>query len=115
MDFPQIGIPFLNHPGITAAHIMPVLLPPDANRVNFMDQMKAQGIQTSIHYPAIHKFTSYKECGDLASARLPITENVADREVTLPLYPAMTNEDVALVVKAILNSLELHAKEVHSH
>jgi len=115
MNFPQIIVPFLDHPGITAAHIMPILLPSNSNRVDFMEQMKLQGIQTSIHYPAIHQFTSYREFGDSALTKLPVTENVADREVTLPLYPAMTDEDAALVVRAVVNSLALHATEVHSH
>lgn len=105
-ELPQITVPFSNHPGITSAHIMPVLLPPDTNRVGFMENMKAQGIQTSIHYPPIHKFTAYQASdGDATSMRLVVTENVANREVTLPLYPAMSDEDVTLVVRAIVNSL----------
>jgi dTDP-4-amino-4,6-dideoxygalactose transaminase len=100
-EFPQIVVPFLDHPGITSAHIMPILLPHDSNRVDFMEQMKLQGIQTSIHYPPVHKFTAYKNLNNSISTGLSITENVADREVTLPLYPAMNNENVALVVEAI--------------
>ena len=57
-DFPQLVIPFQNHPGITSAHIMPVLLPRDRDRVGFMEKMKSQGLQTSIHYPPIHSYTS---------------------------------------------------------
>jgi dTDP-4-amino-4,6-dideoxygalactose transaminase len=95
---PQVGIPFQNHPGKTAAHIMPVLLPPGTKREEFMEAMKKQGIQTSIHYPPIHTFTSY--CSD-KQWNLPLTEEVASREVTLPLYPALANEDVFLVVNAV--------------
>lgn len=105
-ELPQIGVPFSHHPGITSAHIMPILLPLGSNRVEFMEKMKAQGIQTSIHYPPIHKFTSYQEFdGHATSKRLLLTENVANREVTLPLYPAMTDEDVNLVVRAVASSL----------
>ncbi len=57
------------------------------------------------HCPPIHKFTSYQEFGASASMGLPITEDMADREVTLPLYPAMIDEDVAFVVRTIVNSL----------
>ena len=105
-ELPQIGVPFSHHYGITSAHIMPILLPLGSNRVGFMENMKAQGIQTSIHYPPIHKFTSYQEFDGSASLKkLLLTENVADREVTLPLFPAMTDEDVTLVVRAVTNSL----------
>ena len=38
---------------------------------------------------------------------LPVTEDVAKREITLPLYPAMSNDDVVVVVSAIQASLNL--------
>lgn len=105
-ELSHIVLPFIDHPGVTAAHIMPILLPRASNRVHFMEQMKSQGIQTSIHYPPIHKFTSYRDFGgDLVSESIPITEDVANREVTLPLYPGMTDEHVTRVVKAIAHSL----------
>jgi Predicted pyridoxal phosphate-dependent enzyme apparently involved in regulation of cell wall biogenesis len=104
-EFPQVSVPFSDHPGITSAHIMPILLPPHTDRVAFMEQMKSQGIQTSIHYPPIHKFTAYQRIVEDGKNQLLVTENVAEREVTLPLYPAMSNEDVNLVVKAVAHSL----------
>lgn len=99
---PQVGIPFQNHPGITSAHLMPILLPKEVNREGFMGRMKDHGIQTSIHYPPIHTFTSYK---DGTSLNLAMTEDVANREVTLPLYPALTDQDVLTVVNAVSQAL----------
>lgn len=99
---PQIAVPFVRHAGISAAHLMPVLLPAGTNRVGFMEGMKSQGIQTSIHYPPIHTFTAYHGG---AKHSLPNTEEIAAREVTLPLYPAMSDEDVISVVKAITQAL----------
>ena len=66
--------------------------------------MKAQGIQTSIHYPPIHHFSAYQE---ITNAELPVTEDVVGREVTLPLYPAMSDEDIVLVAKTIRDVLSL--------
>jgi len=100
---PQIDVPFFDHPGISAAHLMPVLLPGSIDRSGFMESMKSQGIQTSIHYPTIHTFTAYK--GDKDNYFLPKTEDIASREVTLPLYPAMSDEDVFSVAKAISQAL----------
>jgi dTDP-4-amino-4,6-dideoxygalactose transaminase len=99
---PQVSVPFEQHQGTTSAHIMPVLLPPGTNRVGFMECMKEHGIQTSIHYPPIHTFTSYR---DDRTWQLPVTDEVAAREVTLPLYPMLSNEDVLEVVKAVKESL----------
>jgi dTDP-4-amino-4,6-dideoxygalactose transaminase len=100
---PQVVVPFENHAGISAAHLMPVLLPAGINRQSFMESMKLQGIQTSIHYPPIHTFTAYN--GGKAKYSLPNTEEVAGRELTLPLYPAMSSADVFTVVKAIAHTL----------
>jgi dTDP-4-amino-4,6-dideoxygalactose transaminase len=100
---PQVVVPFANHAGISAAHLMPVLLPAGTNRSNFMDSMKSQGIQTSIHYPPIHTFTAFS--GGKTKYSLPITEEIAAREITLPLYSAMSDEDVVTVVKSIAYSL----------
>lgn len=98
---PGIIVPFNRHPGISAHHIMPVILPRGADRLRFMEKMKEQGIQTSIHYPPIHLFTSYKLDSGKKKPHLPVTEDIASREVTLPLYPTMTDEQVRLVAQAV--------------
>ena len=99
----EVTIPFLHYRGVSAAHIMPVLLPAEVNRVHFMENMKLQGIQTSIHYPPVHSFTAYK--GGSAKPVLPLTEDAAAREVTLPLYPGMSEDNVITVVQALSQAL----------
>jgi dTDP-4-amino-4,6-dideoxygalactose transaminase len=102
---PNIIVPFKDHPGLSAAHIMPIVLPPETSRLKFMEHMKEQGIQTSIHYPPIHKFTSYEGSNILDEVKLPITEDVANRELTLPLYPTLTEDEVKEVVKGVQEGL----------
>ena len=99
---PQVSVPFKDFRGISAAHLFPILLPQGVNRFRFMEQMKSRGIQTSIHYPPIHHFQAYEQW---RSASLPMTESVAAREVTLPLFPAMSEEDVRKVVLSVSKSL----------
>jgi dTDP-4-amino-4,6-dideoxygalactose transaminase len=70
-----------------------------------MEHMKSQGIQTSIHYPPIHKFTSYEDGKNLYKITLPITEDVANRELTLPLYPTLTEDEVNEVVKSVQEAI----------
>ena len=70
---PEITVPFESHPGISSAHIMPILLPAGTDRTRFMENMKAQGIQTSIHYPPIHHFTAFEK---MTNSVLPVTEGV---------------------------------------
>jgi dTDP-4-amino-4,6-dideoxygalactose transaminase len=88
-----------------AHHIFPLLLPEKADRKAFIDRLRQAGIQTSIHYPPIHKFSFYQQryAGKIQS--LPLTESVAAREVTLPLYPGMTHAMIELVLDETLRAL----------
>ena len=81
-----------------------MLLPNGADRKQFIDYMRAAGVQTSIHYPPIHRFSYYNQWyPDLC---LPRTEDISRREVTLPLYPTMSTDDIEVVVSAVRSALE---------
>jgi dTDP-4-amino-4,6-dideoxygalactose transaminase len=97
---PAIGVPFTKHPGTTSAHIMPILIPQDANRDIIMEHLRRNKIQTSIHYPPIYHFENYRSVLR-EQFSLPTTENVASRELTLPLYPALTTEKIDRVVDCL--------------
>lgn len=100
----QIIIPFLQHPGISACHLMPIILPKKMDRMLFMEYMKIKGIQTSIHYPPIHQFKAYsKLCRP--TGNLSVTEDIGRRVVTLPIYPTMTEKQVKTVTDEIIKAL----------
>jgi dTDP-4-amino-4,6-dideoxygalactose transaminase len=86
----------------SACHIFPILLDSEELRKPFMESMKEQGIQTSIHYPPVHLFSAYRAG---MQTHLPLTEEICSREVTLPLYPHMGDERVDLVVRAVKESI----------
>lgn len=102
---PQVDIPFRAPRGESSYHIMPVLLPKGADKARFMANMKEHGIQTSWHYPPAHTFSIYTNSSDRHSASLALTNLVAQREVTLPLFPSMTDDQVSMVVEASRASL----------
>jgi dTDP-4-amino-4,6-dideoxygalactose transaminase len=104
---PELQIPFCETREREAScyHIMPVLLPVGVDRPQFMDDMKAEGVQTSIHYPPVHQFQIYRQDGLQTSSALPVTEEAAAREVTLPLYPTMQDEQVECVVRAVRHAV----------
>jgi dTDP-4-amino-4,6-dideoxygalactose transaminase len=101
-SMPDLLIPFKNHPGLSACHLFVVLLPKSVSRSKFIHHLKENGIQTSMHYPPIHTFTFYtNDPFQLKSLDLPITESIAKKEVTLPLYPSMGLEKVEWVCESI--------------
>lgn len=93
-----LTVPFMNHPGDSSYHVFPVLLNPEFDRADFMKTLKEAGIQTSIHYPPIHKFRHHQKLTDSVRSSLATTEDVCQREVTLPLYPFLTKENVDYIV-----------------
>ena len=101
---PSVVVPFNKPRGTSACHLFPILLPVGSNRTGFMEHLKTEGIQTSIHYPPIHKFRTYAESLE-ARCNLPITEDIAEREVTLPLYSGLTDENISDVVQAVRNAV----------
>lgn len=102
---PFLALPFSNHRGISSAHILPILIPDVVDRIWILEQLKQHGIQASHHYPPVHCFSAYQQTNAEKKPHLPITENVADREVTLPLYSTMREEDVQTVVRAVQEAL----------
>jgi dTDP-4-amino-4,6-dideoxygalactose transaminase len=101
---PEIKMPFSIMRGtssLSCCHILPILLPSGTDRAQFMEGMKAQGIQTSIHYPPVHRFRIYEDEWLSRSNPLPLTEDVSARQVTLPLYATMREDQVESVVRAV--------------
>ncbi len=103
---PGLSLPFSTPRGTPSYHIFPILLDPEIDRRNFIESLKAQGIQTSIHYPPIHTFTFYRQTFGNQDGLLPRTEDVGRREVTLPLYPLMNAETQMLVIQAVKETLQ---------
>lgn len=97
----------------SANHLAVVVLPDSVSRDSVRDRLREAGIQTSMHYPPIHRFRAYADAG--ARRDLPRTEDVAERIVTLPLYPHMTPADVGLVADTLTDAVRKEAGRDHSN
>ncbi len=88
-------VPFADNTEFVSNYIFPVVLmnSDKDNRNKIREFMHAAGIQTSVHYPAIHRFSIYRA----SCTSLPQTEYVTDNEITLPMYAALSMEDVDLI------------------
>lgn len=105
-ELEQLELPFLRAPVGSTHHIFPVLLNKEINRFELMTALAQAGIQTSIHYPPVHRFTHYRHLlGENFDHCLPLTEDAAARELTLPLYPALSSTQLEIVTETIRNFL----------
>jgi dTDP-4-amino-4,6-dideoxygalactose transaminase len=84
----------------SAHHLAVVVLPDGIDRDVVRAGLQEDGIQTSVHYPPIHQFAAYAETA--RAMALTVTERIAGRLLTLPLYPELTGGDVELVSDSLL-------------
>jgi dTDP-4-amino-4,6-dideoxygalactose transaminase len=83
----------------SSCYVLPIMLQEDGRQSEVSANLRALGIQTSIFYPSIHRFTAYEE--RFPGVSLPITELASRTELTLPLYPHMSFDDQDRVVTAL--------------
>ena len=93
-------------------HMFQVVLPEERlaiKRGEVMAKLHAAGIGTGVHYPAIHLFALYRRRG-WKDGDFPQAEYLGRNILTLPLFFAMTRDDVGRVVDALLTVLKAHLK-----
>jgi len=90
----RVIVPFKESNDFSSNYIFPIILKDSdfVKRNMVRSQLAEVGIQTSVHYPAVHRFTTYKDYYQ----PLPKTEYVADCSITLPMYSKLTQEDIDL-------------------
>jgi dTDP-4-amino-4,6-dideoxygalactose transaminase len=93
----------------SAHHLAVAVLPTEISRDAVRARLQEERIQTSVHYPPIHRFTFYSKSG--ARRSLPKTEEVAERILTLPLFPHMRDADVAFVAEGLDRAVRAECKE----
>jgi dTDP-4-amino-4,6-dideoxygalactose transaminase len=100
-----LTLPFADRLGDeTYSHHLAVVLVRDGRARDAVRARLAEArVQTSVHYPPIHRFSQYRELGE--ARPLPRTDDVAERLITLPLYAHMTDEDADYVVDALLRAV----------
>lgn len=86
-----------------SSHLAVALVPAGVDRDAIRARLAERRIQTSVHYPPIHRFSAY---GSRSGRPLPQTDGVAERMVTLPLYPHLAEAQVELVARALLEEVE---------
>lgn len=96
ISHPMIRIPSLEDWSSHVFHLFPVLSP---KRDELQDYLEGHGVQTLIHYPIPpHKQQCYKKYNELS---LPITEQIHNEVLSLPISPVITKEEVEVVIDII--------------
>ena len=98
-----ITIPFRNNTEFVSNYIFPIVLnnSNSQKRDEIREKLQLVGVQTSVHYPAIHRFSAYKAY----YRNLPNTEYATDCEITLPMYGKLSEEQVCYICDCLKGAL----------
>ncbi len=89
-------------------HMFQLVLPLSRMKISrgeFIARLRKQEIALGVHYPAIHLFQLYRAMG-YHEGQFPHAERIGAGTITLPLFPAMHDEDVTRVCRALHDTLQ---------
>jgi len=110
---PEVTIPRVKNYVRHAWHLYPILINTDLLRIdrnNFIEALKAENIGVSVHFIPINLHPYYRERYGFKKGDFPNSEYVYEREISLPIYPAMTERDVEDVITAIKKIVDHYRK-----
>jgi dTDP-4-amino-4,6-dideoxygalactose transaminase len=89
-----------------ARHLYPLRLNPQQLKIprdEFIFRLKEAGIGVSVHYIPLHTMSFYKNHYQLAENDFPETMKSCSQEISLPIWPGMSGEQVERVIGAVLS------------
>ena len=99
-----IVIPFENNLNFVSNYIFPIIIKEeiDLDRETIREKLHLKGIQTSIHYPSVHRFSIYEN----NYVELPKTDYISNNEITLPMYSSLKNKEVDYISNSLIEILK---------
>ncbi|MCS6802853.1 MAG: UDP-4-amino-4,6-dideoxy-N-acetyl-beta-L-altrosamine transaminase [Chloroflexota bacterium] len=112
------GLPWLTLPrelpGMQSAwHLYPIRLNLDtlrAGRAEIFRALRAEGIGVQVHYLPVHLLRLYRERFGYRPGAFPLAEAAYERLISLPLFPGMSDGDVADVIAAVTKVLRAYGR-----
>ncbi|WP_347489324.1 DegT/DnrJ/EryC1/StrS family aminotransferase [Desulfoscipio sp. XC116] len=94
---PEIKLPVVK----TGDHVWHIFAVRCNKRDNLKKYLKDKGIETNIHYPVPMHFQKAFSHYELPRGTYPIAEELADTELSLPIYWGMTDEEINYIINAL--------------
>lgn len=91
-----------------AHHLYVIKLDLDALRISraqFIQELAARGVSTSVHFIPLHLHPYYRDTYSYRPEQLPVAAQLYERSVSLPIYSRMTDEQVTRVATTTLETL----------
>jgi UDP-4-amino-4-deoxy-L-arabinose-oxoglutarate aminotransferase len=99
-DIPGLEFPRVPTGARSARHLFTIWAPPEL-RDETLRGLQERGVSVAVNYRAMHLLTYYAARFGYVPGSFPVAELIGDRTITLPMYPAMSDEDVEHVIGAV--------------
>jgi len=105
-DLEDLTLPCEDRAGATRGwFVFVVQIPASVDRDQTIRALAERGVQSKPYLPAIHLMSFYRERFGYREGAFPVCENVADRSLALPFFPAMSEGQVTRVAQALRGAL----------
>ena len=84
-----------------AWHLYPLRIPRGADRASFVDALRAREVGASVHFIPLHLHPFYRDRYGFTPQSFPVSAAEYEREVSLPIYSAMSDAEVDAVIGAV--------------
>jgi len=102
-DFAPLQLPGEADNVAHAWHFFPIRT--DGRRNTMLRELHRRGIAANVHYVPIHLFSFFREHYATGPGLCPVTESVAEQLISLPVFAAMTDQQVQYVNEAVIDSV----------
>ncbi len=105
-DLHQIELPVTRENVTHAWHLYTILLK-GIKRDTVFSYLKSHNIGVNLHYIPTYHFSYYQKYHPQNFSRFPVTEDVFNHILTLPLFPKLREEDVQFIVETLKKAIQL--------
>jgi dTDP-4-amino-4,6-dideoxygalactose transaminase len=107
-----LQLPHRNGSDVHAWHLYPLRIHADRLRISrdeLSEELRRRNIGTSVHFIPLHLHRYYADTYGLRPADFPVALREFEREISLPIYSRMSNDDVDHVVAAVSEIVRTNA------
>jgi dTDP-4-amino-4,6-dideoxygalactose transaminase len=112
-DMPELHVPFEGTEVQHAWHLYMLRLNLDrlcVDRAQFVEELKQRNIGASVHFIPLHTHPYYREKYGYRPEDFPVAYREYQREISLPIYSKMSDDDVTCVIEAVKDIVARNAK-----
>ena len=103
-DVDGVTLPRQRSDAMHSWHLYVILIDEEVfgiSRNEFIDKLKEEGIGTSVHYLPLHMHPYYIDKYGFEPEDFPVAQSLFQRMVSLPIYPTLTDADIARIADAV--------------